>query len=313
MTMKRYVFAILGMSICALSSASVFAANNTSGTWAITTSSKQTIVLRISSCQEYIAEVKSHAISYQLHQLTGGEKIRMQQKYRIAMKQRRSYCAVPTKSFSWTILPLNTGYFTVTHTALLKKLSAKEKALIQKHTNLYGSIVTQQIDNLIASWFLLPKDKGILSGKIIFSYENSCKDPFRGNTTFKERRRDGAFLRNEIVSISLKIFLCFDEQHLNALENDFFHVATHELAHYYNFIHDADPYYFSTICRTQWVKKPWCGKDAFVTPYAMSEEKEDYAETFAFRYLGKFPTVKSGSALAQKKKYFDDRYKLLHQ
>lgn len=113
--------------------------------------------------------------------------------------------------------------------------------------------------------------------------------------------------------MNLKIFLCFEKQYVDEVTDDFIHVATHELAHYYNFIRDPDPFYFSTICWEQGNKKSSCPDSTFVTSYAASDDKEDYAETFAYWYLNKFPTAKKYSILRQKKKYFDTRYALIRQ
>lgn len=54
----------------------------------------------------------------------------------------------------------------------------------------------------------------------------------------------------------------------------------HELGHYYMHRRDPFPEIFASFCREK-EEINICNKEDFVTPYAMSSAREDYAETFA--------------------------------
>ena len=60
-------------------------------------------------------------------------------------------------------------------------------------------------------------------------------------------------------------------------------ILSHELWHYIYFFKDKNPSDFSEICRDNW--KMNCLPEEFVSNYATKSQEEDYAESFAYRYL----------------------------
>jgi len=118
-----------------------------------------------------------------------------------------------------------------------------------------------------------------LNGKINVSYLQTCKTTewdFRitrnkttGKYTFKE--------------INLIIAYCETNNTTQKHQRHVQQILAHELWHYIYFFKDNNPSAFSEICRNN--GKINCLTSEFVTNYARKSPEEDYAESFAYRYL----------------------------
>jgi len=118
-----------------------------------------------------------------------------------------------------------------------------------------------------------------LNNKINVTYLQTCKTTewdFRmtrnkstGKYTFKE--------------INLNIAYCETNNTPQKHQRHVQQILAHELGHYIYFFKDNNPSAFSEICRNNW--KTNCLSSEFVTNYARRSQEEDYAESFAYRYL----------------------------
>ena len=118
-----------------------------------------------------------------------------------------------------------------------------------------------------------------LNGKINVSYLQTCKTTewdFRvtrnkstGKYTFKE--------------INLIIAYCETNNTAQKHQRHVQQILAHELWHYIYFFKDNNPSAFSEICWNN--GKINCLSSEFVTNYARKSPEEDYAESFAYRYL----------------------------
>lgn len=135
------------------------------------------------------------------------------------------------------------------------------------------------IADLYAKNILNYSDIQRLNNKINVTYLQTCKTTewdFRmtrnkstGKYTFKE--------------INLIIAYCETNNTPQKHQRHVQQILAHELWHYIYFFRDSNPSAFSEICRNN--GKINCLSSEFVTNYARKSPEEDYAESFAYRYL----------------------------
>ncbi len=84
-------------------------------------------------------------------------------------------------------------------------------------------------------------------------------------------------------SITLVVNLCNAPFYMNNFQAYMNHILVHELGHYVYYFKDTTHTVFDALCRKN--KTNVCNGSAFVSDYAMTMMEEDYAESFAYRYL----------------------------
>jgi hypothetical protein len=195
-------------------------------------------------------------------------------------------------------------FFTFTNTAVLKSFTAEQKKDIAARVNIYKNTFFKTIDALIDSKFITKEDKALMKGKVTFQYVANCNE-FDGKISLKQWYNGNKVrVRNELIGFNINVNICFEPWFASDVQTSVSQIMAHELWHYFYYFHDQSPKQFEAICRVPWINKPICTKKNFVSEYAMSSPEEDYAESFAFRFLKKlYPS--NDPQLIQKKNYFD--------
>lgn len=137
----------------------------------------------------------------------------------------------------------------------------------------------ETLTSLINSNILNKNDLNILNNKIKVTYKQSCdftewtfriiKDQDSEKYTFKD--------------INLIIAYCDKDSSQNRQKRHTQQILAHELWHYIYFFKDKNSSTFSKICRND--TKATCQPEEFVSDYAQESPEEDYADSFAYRYL----------------------------
>lgn len=164
--------------------------------------------------------------------------------------------------------------FTFTHNTNWLPTNAKQSYL--KSTELY---LQEILANLVNSNILDENDLKIMNNKIEVTYTQSCdftewtfralKNQDTGEYTFKD--------------INLIIAYCNKDSSPERQRKHVQQILAHELWHYIYFFKDKNPSNFSKICRNNEMKA--CNYEDFVSDYSQESPEEDYAESFAYRYL----------------------------
>lgn len=90
----------------------------------------------------------------------------------------------------------------------------------------------------------------------------------------------------------LNVNLCYEDRYIKNYQKYIDQLLTHELGHYFYYFKDNKVDTFNAICRVD--TKNICSDDDFVSAYAQRSKEEDYAETFAYRYMqNKYGTKKT--------------------
>ena len=122
-------------------------------------------------------------------------------------------------------------------------------------------------------------DLKTLNNKIEVTYQQSC-DITEWTFRVVRNKQTGKYTFKEI-----KLIIAYCDKN-NTPERQKRHVQqilAHELGHYIYFFKDKNPSKFSEIC---WDNgKMNCLPEEFVSNYARKSKEEDYAESFAYRYL----------------------------
>ncbi len=92
--------------------------------------------------------------------------------------------------------------------------------------------------------------------------------------------------KNLFKNIILNINLCDIPEYRQSFDKFVKQILIHEIAHYLYFFKDWQTERFQQICRSNGENS--CQFDDFVSTYAMQGQEEDYAESFADRYLQRF-------------------------
>lgn len=196
-----------------------------------------------------------------------------------------------------------TGFFIIDSTTPLKRLSTIYRSIMVQRTFAYQETIVSLINWLKESNILKQKDIQHLRKKFHFRYVSGCENIW-WKISIQQRYKDGSRVRNELDRIDFPINMCFTKAFSSHFYEYTQHTIVHELWHRLYYFRDIEPYTFQTICREKWMRKKTCTKDAFFSEYAMQNQEEDYAESFAAWYLQIFP-VTENSALLAKKAYFD--------
>ncbi len=133
--------------------------------------------------------------------------------------------------------------------------------------------------NLVEIHILDQSDLKTLNNKIEVTYQQSCNIT---EWSFRVVRNKQTW---EYTFKWIKLIIAYCEKN-NTPARQKRHVQqilAHELGHYIYFFKDKNPSKFSEICRDNW--KINCLPEEFVSNYATKSKEEDYAESFAYRYL----------------------------
>jgi predicted SprT family Zn-dependent metalloprotease len=88
----------------------------------------------------------------------------------------------------------------------------------------------------------------------------------------------------KLKAILLNINLCEEASYLKNFLKYVRQIFIHELAHYLYYFKDYAPEQFDNICWKN--ENNLCDTNDFISTYAQKSKEEDYAESFAYRYLG---------------------------
>lgn len=155
-------------------------------------------------------------------------------------------------------------------------LPTNAKKSFSKSTEIY---LQEILASLVNDRILDQKDLEIMNNKIEITYVQSCevtewaframKNQDTGKYTFKDINLIIAYCNKDISQ---------DRQKIHIQQ-----ILSHELWHYIYFFKDKDPSKFSKICWNNDTKV--CSSYEFVSDYSQESPEEDYAESFAYRYL----------------------------
>ncbi|MDR2190033.1 MAG: hypothetical protein LBP53_02325 [Candidatus Peribacteria bacterium] len=135
-----------------------------------------------------------------------------------------------------------------------------------------------ELGKLIALGFLTPSDIDTLDNKIELNYVKGCGTT-RGSYHMTQRT-DGS--NRKFKQIKLNINLCTEPTYVKQFARYVRQIFIHELGHYLYYFKDTHTQLFDSICRDTPEK---CESQDFVSTYAMKNKEEDYAESFASRYI----------------------------
>ena len=148
----------------------------------------------------------------------------------------------------------------------------------------YSKSTENYLQEILASLVNVDKildknDLKVFKSKIYITYKQTCdftewafrviKDLDTEEYTFKD--------------INLIIAYCDNDTLPDRQKRHVQQILTHELWHYIYFFKDKDPSDFSKICWDD--SKKICKAEDFVSDYAQESPEEDYADSFAYRYL----------------------------
>lgn len=199
---------------------------------------------------------------------------------------------------------ISTWFFTIINPGLLKNLTIEQRRIMIMRTHMYMSAFVDTVYDMKERGLLSENDIQTLQNKVQLQYTRGCNN-IDGKISIKQRYTNNTWTRNELIAINLHINVCFQSWFVKRLPTYISQVITHELWHLIYYFDDIAPFNFQSICREKGARKLACTKAAFITPYAMTNEEEDYAESFAAWYNNTFPTEIKNIYLKQKKQYFD--------
>lgn len=172
-------------------------------------------------------------------------------------------------------------------------------------------LIQNEIINLVNMNLLNQNDLNTLNNNITINYSKSCENTKWSFHILKSK--DWLFV--QFKSIILNINLCNSDNFRKNYDNYIKQIFIHEISHYIYTFKDNYTDNFSQICRNS---KKSCTIDSFVSDYSTNNTAEDYAETFAYRYLDNFNWVdkvhwsSTNKFLTQKLNYFNQLIQLMN-
>ena len=173
------------------------------------------------------------------------------------------------------------------------------------YADLADEYIQREIWNLLKQNFLQEEDLKTLDGKITINYNKTCK-----NTKWSFHiLQNSDWTVKQFKWIILNINLCENKNFVQNYTNYIRQIFIHEISHYIYMFRDSQISKFDTIC---WDAKSSCSAENFVSNYAQNNAAEDYAESFAYRYLDNFNGTDkqhwapSDAILGEKLSYFDN-------
>lgn len=139
--------------------------------------------------------------------------------------------------------------------------------------------LTETITDLYNLKILNKRDIKTLNNKININYIQSC-DTTRWSFHVMQNKKTKEIVFKEI---NLNFAYCESDHSETKLQRHAKQILAHELGHYVYFFKDKNPNEFSEICRSNW--KINCLETDFISNYATTAKEEDYAESFAYRYI----------------------------
>lgn len=202
----------------------------------------------------------------------------------------------------------NTTYLTLLTT---NSLTTKTALLLSQLTEKY---LQTEIGKLIALGFLTAKDVQTLDQKIEITYVTGCGTT-RGSYHMIQKT-DGS--QRKFKMIKLNVNLCDEAYYIKNFDRYVRQIFIHELGHYLYYFKDISTVNFDTLCRQE--GENICQDEDFVSAYAQKNKEEDYAESFAHRYIGKTTehemivdrehgSAPSSAIKQQKESYFEKVWK----
>ena len=164
--------------------------------------------------------------------------------------------------------------FTFTHDTNGLPTNAKQSYL--KSTEKF---LQELLINLVNDNILNRNDLEIMNNKINVTYTQSCDFT---EWTFRAVRNQDTD-EYTFKDINLIIAYCNKDTSPERQKIHVQQILAHELWHYIYFFKDKKPSNFSKICWNVGMKV--CRSEVFVTDYSQESPEEDYAESFAHRYL----------------------------
>ena len=154
----------------------------------------------------------------------------------------------------------------------------------QQFVILANDYIQRNISQLTNQHFLNKEDLAILNNHIVINYVKSCT-----NTQWEFHMLQSKNWSNkEFKSIELNINICNSKSFMDNFEHYVNQIFIHEIAHYIYTFKDDFTEDFTSICREF---DNTCSNEDFVSKYAKKNYAEDYADTFAYRYLDNFNWV----------------------
>ncbi len=202
----------------------------------------------------------------------------------------------------------NQSFFIITNPQRLKFLSDSQKSSMLQRTHGYIDAFTGIVNDMTNQWLLTLEDQQQMLWKVNLQYVNNCTN-IDGKISINTYTVNDVLVRNELWAINLYINICFERWFISQLQNNIEQVITHELGHFFYYFHDVTPSVFQKICRIGSTKKALCTRESFVSKYAMTNDEEDYAESFSFWYLDRFPLKNKSKNIEAKKLYFEQLIK----
>ncbi|MDO4713568.1 MAG: hypothetical protein Q4B28_02755 [bacterium] len=148
----------------------------------------------------------------------------------------------------------------------------------QELSTLVDHTFQASLQDMFARKVLRSADLEQLDGNIFVSYRPQC-EKMRGSFHLLQFKKDKSKRFKELRFV---ISLC-----PSTPQTQFIHhlrqILAHELGHYLYFFRDNQTDYFDQLCREEQSSK--CQSEHFVSNYAQTNKEEDYAESFAYRYL----------------------------
>lgn len=138
--------------------------------------------------------------------------------------------------------------------------------------------INQITDKMIDQWFLTQDDISNLNNSIELHYINRCGTSHGSFHMIQATWWDLIFKK-----LRLEINLCSNPSYVYNYQNYVTQLFIHELGHYLYYFKDHTTAQFNQICWEGTTKI--CDETQFVTKYASSNNDEDYAESFAYRYI----------------------------
>ncbi len=230
---------------------------------------------------------------------TVAERSKLQKQLQLLYRRRELLCRIKEKTDAVSISSPDFSY--VANPDFIKTADAATKQLAEKRVALYTNTAASTVDEMISRGILSAEDKKAIKGKIRLTYVNDCSkiDGFTsiGITTYTYNGT--TTVTKKLLHIDFNVSVCDNKYFNKTMDETYKHVITHELGHYIYYIKDAHAEHFENICwqwETDKKKERTCNDSKqFVSDYAMNKPGtkeawddgwEDYAETFAYRYLG---------------------------
>lgn len=176
------------------------------------------------------------------------------------------------------------------------------KGVTQKIITLSEMQVNMTLQGLLEKDVLNTEDLANLDNKISIKYVLGC-DKTKGSYTIQQSiNTNNHTTTTALENIILNVNICFDYSYIKNLPSYIQQITAHELGHYVYYFKDTHPQSFEQKCRKG--NKMICQKKGFISKYAQTWPKEDYAESFAHRYLGDILQSKTDTSITTKINYF---------